>query len=78
VRYRIFDQDRPEYVQHILRLLDVPEEAQAMGRKGTRRIESGFLWDHQIPQLLRLYKQVLGSGDQRAEVRGQRASGDRV
>jgi glycosyltransferase involved in cell wall biosynthesis len=59
----LFSRDLPEYVQHILRLLDHPEEAQAMGRKGNRRIEAGFLWDHQVPQLLKLYKQVLCSGE---------------
>jgi glycosyltransferase involved in cell wall biosynthesis len=54
--------DLPEYVQHILRLLDRPEEARTMGRQGQKRIEDGFLWEHQVPQLLKLYEQVIRSG----------------
>lgn len=54
----LFARDIAEYVQHILHLLDNRAEAQDMGQKGKKRIETGFLWDHQIPQLLKLYERV--------------------
>jgi glycosyltransferase involved in cell wall biosynthesis len=57
----LFSRDISEYVQHILHLLDNRESAMAMGLAGLARVERGFLWSHQIPQLLTLYKQVLGS-----------------
>jgi glycosyltransferase involved in cell wall biosynthesis len=60
----LFARDLTEYVQHILHLLDNREQATAMGLAGLVRVEQGFLWSHQIPQLLKLYKQVLGSVDQ--------------
>jgi glycosyltransferase involved in cell wall biosynthesis len=60
----LFSRDISEYVQHILHLLDNREQAIAMGLAGLARVERGFLWSHQVPQLLNLYKQVLGSGDQ--------------
>jgi glycosyltransferase involved in cell wall biosynthesis len=55
----LFARDMPEYVRHIVHLLDNRAEAQAMGQRGRSRIESGFLWDHQVPRLLKLYGCVL-------------------
>jgi glycosyltransferase involved in cell wall biosynthesis len=48
-----------EYIEHVLRLLDHPEEATVMGARGQTRVEEGFLWSHQVPKLLRLYDAVL-------------------
>lgn len=55
----LFARDMTEYVAHILRLLDNSEEARAMGLKGQSRVEEGFLWSHQVPQLLKLYQKVV-------------------
>ena len=55
----LFASDFEEYVQHVLCLIDNSEKAQRMGQAGQKRVENGFLWEHQVPQLLKLYEQVL-------------------
>ncbi len=55
----LFASDFKEYVQHVLFLVDDSEESQRMGAVGQKRVEKGFLWEHQVPQLLKLYEQVL-------------------
>jgi glycosyltransferase involved in cell wall biosynthesis len=56
----LFARDMAEYMAHILRFLDRTEEGRMMGEKGRSRVEEGFLWGHQVPQLVKLYEKVLG------------------
>jgi len=56
----LFANSLPEYVEKVLELLDHCEKAQEMGRMGQLRVEKEFLWEHQVPKLINLYKQTVG------------------
>lgn len=49
------------FADEVLRLLDDPGRARALGEAARRRIESGYLWEHQEHKLLRVYADLLGA-----------------
>jgi glycosyltransferase involved in cell wall biosynthesis len=49
-----------DFADHVVRLLDRPDEAGALGSAARQRIEASYLWEHQERELLRVYGEVLG------------------
>lgn len=52
-------QDPWEIAEAIKWLLDHPDEAAAMGRRGREAVVRKYNWESQVPTLLRLYEQLL-------------------
>jgi len=57
----LYAKDFSEYVEHVLYLLNHRDEANAIGKKGYNRVINGFLWEHQEPNLLRIYNALIGN-----------------
>ena len=51
--------DAADMADKILRLVDNPEQAEAMGKMGAERLRNQLDWSHQITPLLDAYRQVL-------------------
>ena len=53
--------DPHEHAAAILRMIESPDAAQAMGQAGRQMVQTRFNWDRMTPRLLKLYDQVLSS-----------------
>ncbi|WGH77277.1 glycosyltransferase family 4 protein [Jannaschia ovalis] len=54
--------DPEDFAAKVAWLMDHPEEARAMGRRGRARVLERLSWDHSAPQLLAAYERVFSKG----------------
>jgi glycosyltransferase involved in cell wall biosynthesis len=59
--------DVGELANHILHLLDHPEQRRQMGQLGRQRFSTALAWEHSVPYLLEAYSVGLGLGSATAE-----------
>jgi len=50
--------DPQDFARKIAWLIDHPEEAREMGRRGRRRVLERLSWDHSVPNLLAAYDRI--------------------
>ena len=55
----LYAKDFDEYVHHVEWLLNHPDKATEMGKKGEQRMMQDFLWKSQADKMIALYKQIL-------------------
>ena len=52
--------DETEFARALATLMDDPARRRVMGEEGRRRVETELAWSHSVPNLLEVYRKVLG------------------
>lgn len=61
---RLLDSRYPQAICEAMKwILDNPQEAEGMGRRGRQTVESRLNWEHESQQLISVYEQIYGIVD---------------